>query len=160
MFVILEGIAFSFWLLLICVVLIKDGSVGGVVFYEDDVKKRAVELGLITEDEIRKRSIISAIALFVPLLFVIPLLVYRINGALGFKDAFLQMCAIYLIAGLFDRIFIDWYWVGHTKAWIIPGTEDLQPYIPKKTLIGKWLGTLIGFPLIAAIIAGTVALLF
>ena len=160
MFVILEGIAFSFWLLLICVVLIKDGSVGGVVFYEDDVKKRVVELGLITEDEIRKRSIISAIALFVPLLFVIPLLVYRINGARGFKDAFLQMCAIYLIAGLFDRIFIDWYWVGHTKAWIIPGTEDLQPYIPKKTLIGKWLGTLIGFPLIAAIIAGTVALLF
>jgi hypothetical protein len=160
MFVILEGIAFSFWLLLICVVLIKDGSVGGVVFYEDDVKKRVVELGLITEDEIRKRSIISAIALFVPLLFVVPLLVYRINGARGFKDAFLQMCAIYLIAGLFDRIFIDWYWVGHTKAWIIPGTEDLQPYIPKKTLIGKWLGTLIGFPLIAAIIAGTVALLF
>ena len=160
MFVILEGIAFSFWLLLICVVLIKDGSVGGVAFYEDDVKKRAVELGLITEDEIRKRSIISAIALFVPLLFVIPLLVYRINGARGFKDAFLQMCAIYLIVGLFDRIFIDWYWVGHTKAWIIPGTEDLQPYIPKKTLIGKWLGTLIGFPLIAAIIAGTVALLF
>jgi hypothetical protein len=160
MFVILEGIAFSFWLLLICVVLIKDGSVGGVVFYEDDVKKRVVELGLITEDEIRKRSIISAIALFVPLLFVVPLLVYRINGARGFKDAFLQMCAIYLIAGLFDRIFIDWYWVGHTKAWIIPGTEDLQPYIPKKTLIGKWLGTLIGFPLIAAIIAETVALLF
>ncbi len=160
MFVILEGIAFSFWLLLICVVLIKDGSVGGVVFYEDDVKKRVVELGLITEDEIRKRSIISAIALFVPLLFVVPLLVYRINGARGFKDAFLQMCAIYLIAGLFDRIFIDWYWVGHTKAWILPGTEDLQPYIPKKTLIGKWLGTLIGFPLIAAIIAETVALLF
>ena len=21
-------------------------------------------------------------------------------------------------------------WVGHTKAWIIPGTEDLRPYIP------------------------------
>ncbi|MBQ6559418.1 MAG: hypothetical protein IJL85_01165 [Erysipelotrichaceae bacterium] len=160
MSVVLEGIAFSFWLLLICVILIKDGSVGGVIFYENDVKERVVELGLITKDEIRKRSIISSIALFAPLLFAVPLLVYRVNGASGFKDAFLQMCGIYLIAGLFDRLFIDWYWVGHTKAWIIPGTEDLQPYIPKKTLIGKWLGTLIGFPLIAAIIAKIVELLF
>ena len=23
-----------------------------------------------------------------------------------------------------DRLFIDWYWVGKTKAWDIPGTED------------------------------------
>ncbi|MBR4462977.1 MAG: hypothetical protein IKS51_10400 [Erysipelotrichaceae bacterium] len=160
MLVLLEGIAFSFWLLLICVVLIKDGPVGGVVFYEDDVKERVVERNLITKEEIQRRSIISATALFVPLLVAVPLLVYRVNGADGFKDAFLQMSAIYLIAGLFDRIFIDWYWVGHTKAWIIPGTEDLQPYIPKKTLIGKWLGTLIGFPLIAAMIAKIVELLF
>ena len=160
MLIVLEGIAFSFWLLLLCVLLIKDGPVGGVVFYEDDVKQRVVELGLITDEEIRKRSITSAIALFVPLLFVVPLLVYCVNGADSFKDAFLQMSTIYLIAGLFDRIFIDWYWVGHTKAWIIPGTEDLQPYIPKKTLIGKWLGTVAGFPLLAAIIAKIIELLF
>ena len=24
-----------------------------------------------------------------------------------------------LIMGLFDRIFIDWYWVGKTKTWIM-----------------------------------------
>ena len=35
-----------------------------------------------------------------------------------------------------------------------PGTEDLMPYIPKKVLIRKWLGTVLGFPLIAAAIAG------
>ena len=61
--------------------------------------------------------------------------------------------------GLFDRLFIDWYWVGHTKAWEIEGTEDLKPYISKKTLIGKWAGTLVGFPLLAAIIAGLAELL-
>ena len=66
------------------------------------------------------------------------------------------MTVIFLIAGLFDRIFIDWYWVGRTKAWLIPGTEDLKPYIPKGTVIRKWAGTLIGFPLISAIIAGLV----
>ena len=75
--------------------------------------------------------------------------VYCINGARGFW----QMSVILLIQGLFDRLFIDWYWVGKTKAWIIPGTEDLMPYIYGKTLIGKWLITLIGYPTIAALLS-------
>ena len=160
MLLLLEGIAMCFWLLLICVVLIKDGAVGGVVFYEEDVKQRVVELGLITEEEIRKRSLVSSFALFVPVLFLVPWLVYHVNGASGFPDAFRQMTMIYLIVNLFDRIFIDWYWVGRTKAWIIPGTEDLMPYIPRKALIRKWLGTCIGFPLLAVIIAGIVEFVF
>jgi len=44
---------------------------------------------------------------------------------------------VFAIMELFDRLFIDWYWVGHTKAWIIPGTEDLRPYIPVKALVRK-----------------------
>lgn len=53
---------------------------------------------------------------------------------------------------------LDWYWVGKTKTWVIPGTEDLIPYIPKKTLIGKWAGTMIGYPVIAAILSGILML--
>ena len=94
---------------------------------------------------------IAAVCLFVPVLFGVPAMVYGINGARGFLDIFVQITVILLITGLFDRIFIDWYWVGKTKAWLIPGTEDLMPYIPKKTLVGKWLGTLVGYPIIAAI---------
>ena len=86
-------------------------------------------------------------------------MVYGLNGATGFLDGFWQMTVILLIQGLFDRFFIDWYWVGHTKAWIIPGTEDLRPYIPKKTLIGKWISTLVVNPLIAAIAAGVAMLI-
>ena len=62
--------------------------------------------------------------------------------------------------GLFDRFFIDWYWVGHTKAWTIPGTEDLKLYIPRKTLIVKWGITIIGNPLIAAGAGGNHAIVF
>ena len=94
------------------------------------------------------------IALFVPMLVLVPLMVYGINGAKGFWDSYWQMLAILMISGLFDRIFIDWWWVGHTKAWIIPGTEDLMPYIYGKTLARKWLGTVVGFPILAAILAG------
>ena len=34
-----------------------------------------------------------------------------------------------------------------------------MPYIPKKVLVRKWLGSLIGFPIIAAVIAGVMTLL-
>ena len=61
--------------------------------------------------------------------------------------------------GLFDRLFIDWYWVGKTKAWNIEGTDDLRPYIYGKTLTIKWATTLVGYPVIAAILAGIMSLI-
>ena len=157
--ILIEGIVMCFVLLIICVVGIANGPVGLVVFYEQEVKDRVVELGLTTKEKIQKTSIITVIALFVPMLVLVPLMVYGINGAKGFWDGYWQMLAIQMISGLFDRIFIDWWWVGHTKAWIIPGTEDLMPYIYGKTLVRKWLGTVVGFPILAAILAGVMQLI-
>jgi len=160
MLVFFEGLILSFWLLLICVVgIAKDGPVGLVVFYEKEVQDRVVELGLTSKEKIKKISIVSSLALFLPMMTVIPAIVYFYNDASGFFDCFIQLTIIYLIAGLFDRLFIDWWWVGQTKAWIIPGTEEFMPYIYGKTLVGKWLGTLIGFPILAAIISGVITLL-
>ncbi|MGI6259498.1 MAG: hypothetical protein ACOYKC_06540 [Anaerolineaceae bacterium] len=150
---VLEGLAMSFWLLLICVVGISNGPVGLVVFYEKDVQDRVIQLGLTSPRKIKKSAILISLALFLPVLIFVPVLVYFVNGARGFWDGFTQMTVIYLIMNLFDRLFIDWYWVGHTKAWDIKGTEDLKPYIPKKTLLKKWLGTIIVFPALSAFIA-------
>ncbi len=148
-----EGMAMCFLLLLYCAVGIANDPVGLVVLYEQDVQDRVVQLGYTTKAKIRKSFIISCIALFGPVFFLTPAMVYYLNGARTFGQLFGQMTAILLIQGLFDRFFIDWYWVGHTKAWIIPGTEDLMPYIPLKVKIGKWIGTLAGYPLIAALIS-------
>ena len=141
MLVIIEGLVLCFWLLLVCVVGIAHGPVGLVVFYEQEVKDRVVDLDLTTKENIKKTSIITMIALFIPMLVLPSRMVYGINGAEGFWNGYQQMLIILLISGLFDRIFIDWWWVGHTKAWIIPGTEDLMPYIYGKTLVKKWAGT-------------------
>lgn len=92
-------------------------------------------------------------ALFIMVAFVI-WAVYGINGATGFWNPFWQISVLAMAEGLFDRFFIDTYWVGHTKAWTIPGTEDLKPYIPKKTLIMKWMIIIVGNPVIAAVISG------
>ena len=79
--------------------------------------------------------------------------ILTIYGVNDFSEGFIQMTIILVIMGLFDRFFIDWYWVGHTKAWLIPGTEDLKPYIPVKVLVRKWIGTLVVYPLIALLMA-------
>lgn len=155
----LEGIVMCFVLLIVCVIGIANGPVGLVVFYEPDVQKRVVELGYTTEKAIRRRTALVSLLLFVPLFLLPPLMVYGLNGATGFLDGFWQMTVILLIQGLFDRFFIDWYWVDHTKAWIIPGTEDLRPYIPQKTKMVKWMSTLVVNPLIAAIAAGVAMLI-
>ena len=157
--ILIEGIVMCFVLLIICVVGKANGPVGLVVFYEQEVKDRVVALGLTTKEKIQKTSIITVIALFVPMIVLVPLMVYGINGAKAFWDGYWQMLVILMISGLFDRIFIDWWWVGHTKAWIIPGTEDLMPYIYGKTLARKWLGTVVGFPILAAILAGVMQLI-
>ena len=159
MILIIEGIVMCFIFLIICVVGIANGPVGLVVFYEQEVKDRVVELGMTTREKIKRISILTMIALFVPMIVLVPLMVYGINGARGFWNGFWQMLVILMISGLFDRIFIDWWWVGHTKAWIIPGTEDLRPYIYGKTLVKKWVGTLVGFPILAAVLAGIMQLI-
>ena len=159
MLVILEGLILSFWLLLICVVGIANGPVGLVVFFEQDVKDRVVELGLTTTEKIKRTSVITSLALFIPQLTIIPAVVYFYNGVDGFLDGFFQLLGIYMIANLFDRLFIDEWWVGRSKAWIIPGTEELRPYIPTKTKITKWVGTCIGYPILAAIMSGIMQLM-
>jgi len=158
MLIIIEGIVVCFILLLVCVVGLKNGPEKFAVFYEEDVKARVVELGYTTEKELKRSFTISGIALFVPMIIIVPLMVYYINGVSDFWSAFGQMTAIFMIGNLFDRLFIDEFWVGHTKAWLIPGTEDLMPYIPVKVKIKKWVGNLVMFPLLSAIIAGIVTL--
>ena len=153
MIVLIEGVVMCFILLIICVVGIANGPVGLVTFFEQEVKDRVVELKLTTKEKIKRQTIISSIILFVPIIFLVPYMVYGINGVTDFKEGFIQMTIILLIMGLFDRIFIDWYWVGHTKAWEIKGTEDLKPYIPKSTLLKKWFGTIVMYPLYSALAA-------
>lgn len=154
MLVLIEGAVMCFVLLLICVIGMADGPAGLAVFYENPVRDRVIELGLATGKKLKRTNIIVSAALFIPMLAFVPGMVYGINGAENFRQGFWQMTAIYLIMGIFDRLFIDWYWVGHTGAWFIPGTEDLMPYIPARVHIRKWAVTVIGYPAAAAVIAG------
>lgn len=149
----MEGIVLCFILLMFCVIGIANGPEKFTVFYEKKVQEKAIKLEYTTQKEIKKQTIISIIVLYLPCFILVPLMVCYINGAKEFGDIFIQSLFIMYIMGLFDRFFVDWYWVEHTKAWDIPNTEELKPYIPTKMKIVKWLGTIVGFAIIALIIA-------
>ncbi len=157
MLILLEGIALCFILLIFCVVGISNGPEKFTVFYEKDVQGRAIELGYTTKEQIKKQTIISILVLYLPCFTLVPLMVCSVNGAKAFGEIFVQSLAVLYIMGLFDRFFIDWYWVERTKAWDIPHTEDLKPYIPRKMKIVKWVGTLGGFAIIALILAAVMS---
>ena len=154
MLIIFEGLVCCLFVLLSCVIGIANGPVNMVFFYDKKVQDRVVENGLITGEKIKRNYNRFKLFGVLPYFVFVVAAVYCLNKARGFLNPFLQMLAVLLIEGVFDRVFIDWWWVGHTKAWNIPGTEDLKPYIDSKAMTGKWIGTLVGFPLIAAIISG------
>jgi len=154
MTLVLECIVICFILLIPCVVAIANGVEQATFLFEKDVQERVVQMGLVTRERLnRNRKVFKLATLIVMIAFVL-WAVYGINEARGFWQPFRQILLLTMAEGLFDRFFIDWYWVGHTKAWTIPGTEDLKPYIPQKTLIVKWALVIIGNPIIAAALAG------
>ena len=119
---ILEGLGLGFLLYLICAIGIRNGAIGMVHLYDQKVQERVVQLGLSTADEIRKRSVLFRSLCLPGYLAYVLICVYVINGARGFFEGFWQGFVILFIMNLIDRFLIDEDWVGHTEAWIIPGT--------------------------------------
>ncbi len=149
-----EGLGLGFLLYLICAIGIRNGAAGMVFLYDQKVQERAIALGLTTGDEIRRRSICFKGLCLPGYMVYVLICVYWINGARGFWSGFWQGFVILSVMNLIDRFLIDDYWVGHTGDWIIPGTEDLRPYITTKDRKRKWIMGTAGMAVIAAILSG------
>ncbi len=157
--IIIEGILLGALLILFCAIGIRNGAVQMVFLYHPDVQERCIKNGLITREAIEKnRALFKSLGISAYLIVVL-VSVYLVNGARGFKQGFLQMFAILSIVNLIDRFLIDEYWVGHTKAWEIPGTEDLKPYINRNDKVGKWLMGTAGFAVLSAVLSGIMCLI-
>ena len=152
--VILEGIGLGVLLILVCAIGIRKGAVGMVHLYSQEVQERCVTLGLTTHEKIKRNALLFK-AICVPCYIVYVLVcVYAVNGARGFLAGFWQLLVILSVMNLMDRFLIDGYWVGHTNAWSIPGTEDLKPYITALDKGKKWLFGTVGMAVIAAALSG------
>lgn len=157
--VLLEGLGLGVLLVLVCLFGIRNGAVGMVHLYEAEVQSRVVTLGLTTKEKIeRNKKLFKAVCLPGYIAYVL-VCVYAINGARGFLTPFWQLLVILSAMNLIDRFLIDDYWVGHTKAWTIPGTEDLKPYINAAAKRKKWLFGTVGMVVISAVLSGIMLLI-
>jgi hypothetical protein len=151
--VILEGIGLGVLLILVCAIGIRKGAVGMVHLYSPEVQERCVTLGLTTHAKIKRNSLLFKAVCIPGYIGYVLVCVYGINGAHGFAASFWQLLLILSVMNLIDRFLIDGYWVEHTNAWTIPGTEDLKPYITAKDKQKKWLFGTVGMAVIAAVLA-------
>ena len=157
--VILEGLGLGVLLVLVCAFGIRKGAVGMVHLYSAAVQERCVAQGLTTHERIKRNAIIFKLCCLPGYIAYVLVFVYAVNGARGFLSGFWQLLAILSIMNLIDRFLIDDWWVGHTKAWTIPGTEDLKPYITAADKRKKWAFGTIGMAAISAVLAGIMALI-
>lgn len=156
--VLIEGLVLGALLVLICAVGIRKGAVGMVHLYEPEVQARCVELGLTTFEKIKHNSIVFKAVCLPGYIAYVLVCVYAVNGARDFVTGFWQLLVILSVMNLIDRFLVDGYWVGHTKAWVIPGTEDLRPYINSAAKRKKWLFGTLGMAVISAVLAGIMTL--
>ena len=157
--VILEGLGLGVLLVLVCAFGIRKRAVGMVHLYSAAVQERCVAQGLTTHERIKRNAILFKLCCLPGYIAYVLVFVYAVNGARGFLSGFWQLLAILSIMNLIDRFLIDDWWVGHTKAWTIPGTEDLKPYITAADKRKKWAFGTIGMAVISAVLAGIMALI-
>ena len=156
--VLLEGLGLGVLLVLVCWFGIRKGAVGMVHLYHEDVQERCVKLGLTTREKIRRNSLLFTACCLPGYIAYVLVCVYAVNGTSGFWTGLWQLFVILSVMNLIDRFLVDGWWVGHTKAWTIPGTKDLKPYITRRDKLVKWIGGTVGLAVISAALAGIMTL--
>ena len=151
---VLEGLGLGALLVAVCAVGIRKGAVGMVHLYDQKVQERWRCAG----SDHKGKNQAKLAALQADLRSGISCLCadFRVchQRRTDVWSGFWQCFVILSVMNLIDRLGIDGYWVGHTKAWVIPGTEDLMPYISKADKQKKWLFGTVGMAVISLLLAG------
>ena len=139
---------------------VRGGAVNGLFFYPKPVQERALEIVLIDRETLcGKRKRFMAL-FYVVMLAALLLIIGQWNRAGDFGTAYWQALLFLEVMNWYDGIVIDKLWVGHSKFWILPGTEDL-PFVQTWKQVFKKRGALTLIWIAgAAIVGGLVALIF
>ena len=151
--VILEGLGLGVLLVLVCAFGIRNGAVGMVHLYDRNVQERCVKLGLITHEKIKRNKIIFKLVCIPGYIAYVLVCVYLINGASGLWTGFWQSLVILSLMNPIDLFLLYSWWIGPTTSWVIPGTEDLRPYISFRAKCGKWIFGTVGMAIISLALA-------
>ena len=139
---------------------VRNGAIDGLYYYPKTVQDRAIEIGLISRDEMNLKRKIFMTEFYVVMLISLVLIIGAWDHISDFKTAYLYALLFLEVMNWYDGIIIDKVWVGHSRFWILKGCEDL-PYIQT---VGQMVKKRLFLSLIwiagAAIVAGIVVLVF
>ena len=135
-------------------------ALNGLYFYPKPVQEKVYALGLTDRETVARKRKHFMIPFFLVMLSALALIIGLWNGVRRFWPAYWQALLFLEVMNWYDGIVIDRLWVGHSRFWIIPGTEEIPfvqtwPQVLKKRAI-LTLIWIVG----AALVAGIVVLLF
>ena len=104
------------------------GAINGLYFYPKAVQERAFEIGLTDRETVRRKRKHFMTTFYIVILTALVLIIAVWNHVNDFKTAYLQALLFLEVMNIYDGIVIDKLWVGHSKFWILKGTEDI-PFV-------------------------------
>lgn len=138
---------------------VRQGAINGIYFYPKSVQERAIELGLTDRDAIKQKRKRFMILFYVVMLVALLLMIGVWNRVTSFREAYLQSVLFLEVMNWYDGIIIDKVWVGYSKFWVIPGTEDI-PYVQTWKQVLQKRGVLTVIWLIASVLVAGIIVLF
>ena len=138
---------------------VRGGAINGLYFYPKAVQERAYEIGLTDRETVKKQCKRFMTLFYIVMLSALVLIIAVWNRVTDFKNAYLQALLFLEVMNIYDGVVIDKLWVGHSKFWILKGTEDI-PFVQTWAQVVKKRSFLAVIWVIgAAIAAGLVVLL-
>ncbi len=107
---------------------VRRGAINGLYFYPKAVQERAYEIGLTERETVKKQRKRFMMLFYIVMLSALVLIIAVWNRVSDFKTAYLQALLFLEVMNIYDGVVIDKLWVGHSKFWILKGTEDI-PFV-------------------------------
>jgi hypothetical protein len=157
--IILQLVLFCALFTLMVKIAVGNNALNGLYFYPKPVQEKAYELGLTDRETVAKKRKLFMTAFFAVMATALISIIRVWNGIQSFWTAYLHALIFLKVMNWYDGIVIDRLWVGHSRFWVIPGTEEI-PFVQTWPQILKKRGILTLIWIAGAvIIAGIVVLL-
>ena len=157
--IVLQLVLFCALFTLMVKIGVGNNALNGLYFYPKPVQEKVYELGLTDRETVAKKRKVFMIAFFAVMAAALILIIRVWNGIQSFWAAYWQALLFLEVMNWYDGIVIDRLWVGHSRFWVIPGTED-SPFVQTWPQVLKKRGILTLIWIAgAAIVAGIVVLL-
>ena len=158
--IVLQLILFCALFTLMVKLAVGGSALNGLYFYPMPVQEKVYALGLTVRETVARKRKRFVIPFFLVMLSALVLIIGLWNGVRSFWPAYWQALLFLEVMNWYDGVVIDRLWVGHSRFWIIPGTEEI-PFVQTWPQVMKKRGILTLIWIVgAALVAGIVVLLF